>query len=221
MVLILFRWKCLAWADAVKFWNWDFSLTHLATLVLKCQTLSLLTIITHILYRVGLRNGHLPQWKKQHAALWTQSLTFWNDFILTEFPSVIPSGVKPTKPTNRRLFRSLRRYAYRNEIQTGKQNTSWRAEWTKCTKKLAVDHTERNNEYNNQRFGSWYQSSFVCILWSTAESHLHNQDFLFSFLCISLGLQSSDFISPCLCLQARERNKASASANMLQTRFQV
>lgn len=56
-----------------------------------------LTFITYTLYRVGLLNSQLPQWKKQHAALQTQSLTFWNDFILTDFPSIIPSGVNLQK----------------------------------------------------------------------------------------------------------------------------
>lgn len=42
-----------------------------------------------------------------------------------------------------------------------------------------------------------------------------------SFLCISPGLQSSDYTSLCLQLQAREQNKASASTNSLYTRFQV
>lgn len=120
---------------ALWFWNWDLSLIHLATLVLKCQTLSLLTFIIHTLYRVGLLNGLLPQWKKQHDASQTQSLAFCNDFILTEFPSAIHSGVNIQKNC---LFRLHKRYAHRNELQTGKQNTrkiKWKYE---CNKAMTI-----------------------------------------------------------------------------------
>lgn len=131
-ILLLFYWKSLAWTDAIKVWN--FCVTHLATVLLKRLTLSLLTFITHtpFIYGAGLLKGHLPQWKKQHAALQTFLEWFHTDRVSIEHHCFW------SKATKRVCLAHTDILEFGNEIQAEKPNTSWRAGWMKSARNFIL-----------------------------------------------------------------------------------